>query len=342
MTDTINLPGLGKTSKTTAYALGGVVVLVGGIAWYRSRGAASSASSSSTPAQADNDPATGYPYGSAEDTAALAQQAQATSGVGLSDFTGGGGTNTSVSTTTGYTSNAAWSQAAEDYLVNTVQSHRRRRGQRAGQVHHRSAAHHRPSQHRGAGHRVRRLPAGQRPVRVSAVLPDRGHPPATPPATLPAPVTGLHVIHVTKSSVSIDLEAVPGAAGYYVNVAAPPARSTTWQRSARARAPTRTAAWRPRRPTPSGCRRSTRTAPVPSPRPQGRRHDLQERAQAGELAHAWVRRWRARCSRSTSSTSARSRRRRPPTRTTRSWKLERKKAGYTSAGPGRRPGRAGP
>jgi hypothetical protein len=216
MTDTINLPGLGKTSKTTAYALGGVVVLVGGIAWYRSRGAASS-TSSSAPAQADTDPATGYPYGSAEDTAALAQQAQSTSGVGLSDFTGGGGTNTSVSTTTGYTSNAAWSQAAEDYLVNTVGSHADVVGNALGKyitgqplttdqvsVVEQSIAF--------AGYPPVNGPSGYPPSYRTAVTT-----PTTPaPVTGAGPVTGLHA-QIFKEHVTLTWQTVAGAKGYHVD-----------------------------------------------------------------------------------------------------------------------------
>lgn len=77
----MKLPGLGKVSKKTL-AIGGVVG--GGVlayAWYRhSRsGAAAAASGTGSGTTAgttgqDIDPVTGYPYGSAEDTAALAAQ----------------------------------------------------------------------------------------------------------------------------------------------------------------------------------------------------------------------------------------------------------------------------
>lgn len=121
MADTINLPGLGKTKKTTAYALGGVAVLVAGVAWYRSRNAPAAAAAVDPATSSGDaiDPATGYVYGSAEDTAALGGQGS-TLGAG---YYGGNGSNVSgISTTTGYTTNAEWSQAAEDYLVNTVGS----------------------------------------------------------------------------------------------------------------------------------------------------------------------------------------------------------------------------
>lgn len=119
--ETINIPGLGQTKKSTAYMLGGAAVLVVGVAWYRSRTAdTSGGGTAATDASGTGDqidPATGYVYGSAEDVAALGGQGS-TLGAG---YYGGNGSNVSgISTTTGYTTNAQWSQAAEEYLVNTV------------------------------------------------------------------------------------------------------------------------------------------------------------------------------------------------------------------------------
>lgn len=74
------------------------------------------------------DPATGFPYGSAEDAAALTAQSGYNSpigGLGYSDTSylyGGnpGYPGSGIPITGGYTSNAQWSQAAENYLVQTV------------------------------------------------------------------------------------------------------------------------------------------------------------------------------------------------------------------------------
>lgn len=74
------------------------------------------------------DPATGFPYGSAEDAAALTAQSGYNSpigGLGYSDTSylyGGypGYPGSGYPTSGGYTSNAQWSQAAENYLVQTV------------------------------------------------------------------------------------------------------------------------------------------------------------------------------------------------------------------------------
>ena len=110
----------------------GVAALVGvgviGYAYYRKSKGASSASTATT---ATTDPATGYPYGSAEDTAALAAQDSGTntnlSGVGSYGAidpntgipyaqevaTGGGGaTGTGTTTTTASITNAQWEQEA--------------------------------------------------------------------------------------------------------------------------------------------------------------------------------------------------------------------------------------
>lgn len=116
MADTVQVPGFGSQKKTTVYVAGGIAVLIAGIVWYRSR----STGSSTAVGTAQIDPATGYPYGSAEDAAAL--QAQA----GYISPGGGGGGGSSVYTggqqPGGFVSNSQWAQAAEDYLGNTVGS----------------------------------------------------------------------------------------------------------------------------------------------------------------------------------------------------------------------------
>ena len=116
MTDTINVPGMGATKKTTVYVAGGIGAVIIGVVWYRSRSTASSTPVDTTQV----DPATGYPYGSAEDAAALQSQSSYIS-------PGGSGTGSSdpyygAQQPTGYTSNSQWAQAAEDYLGNTVGS----------------------------------------------------------------------------------------------------------------------------------------------------------------------------------------------------------------------------
>lgn len=116
----------GNVSKKTAVIVGGGGVLLLGIVWYRSKkaGAGSSSTSSSTDAtastdQSNIDPATGFPYGSPEDVAALQQQQMIGGGFGPV-FGGGTPGGTTGPGPGSFTSNGQWAQYAEDYLVNTV------------------------------------------------------------------------------------------------------------------------------------------------------------------------------------------------------------------------------
>jgi hypothetical protein len=108
---TIKTP-LGVVQKKTALILGGGAVVLGGIVWYRQK---QLAATTVTPTEGEINPATGYPYGSPEDAAAL--QAQ-TSYVSPPAPTGGSTTYP----TTGYTSNSQWVQAVIEYMTgnNTV------------------------------------------------------------------------------------------------------------------------------------------------------------------------------------------------------------------------------
>lgn len=104
MADTITLPGLGPTKRTTVYLLGGILVLVAGVAWYRSK----------------KQPAASAPPSSSDSSSSAADQ----TGAGPFDGTGSGASGpnwpTSPVQPQGFTSNAQWAQAVEDYLVNTV------------------------------------------------------------------------------------------------------------------------------------------------------------------------------------------------------------------------------
>lgn len=141
MPDTIHIGGI-KVNKKAAIAVGGISFVVAGVVYYRQkRQAAASASASTDTAAAtgsDIDPVTGYAYGSPEDQAALdAMQ----SGTGLPSYDssssvggqiigydgsgapvyGNGVVSTAPNAGPGaFTSNAAWAQYAEDYLINTT------------------------------------------------------------------------------------------------------------------------------------------------------------------------------------------------------------------------------
>lgn len=101
---------LGAVQKKTALIIGGGAVIVFGIAWYRSRNAQPDALASGSE---DINPATGYPYGSPEDLAALAALSTPRPG-------GGGGGPSSAypqDIQTGFTNNAQWVQAAIEYMI---------------------------------------------------------------------------------------------------------------------------------------------------------------------------------------------------------------------------------
>jgi hypothetical protein len=107
---TIKTP-LGTVQKKTALLLGGGIVVLGAIVWYRQKQVADSATAATTTEAAIN-PATGYPYGSAEDAAELASQAAYVSPPASS----GGGSSVPTSNV-GYTSNGAWVQGVISYMV---------------------------------------------------------------------------------------------------------------------------------------------------------------------------------------------------------------------------------
>jgi LysM repeat protein len=114
MADTINTP-FGAVKKETAYVIGGALVLVLGVVWYRSRSAAKAASIAASGANTGIDPATGFAYGSAEDAAALANQGSFINPTVPFAPGGGGGGGSSIPQ--GFVSNAQWAQSTEQYLI---------------------------------------------------------------------------------------------------------------------------------------------------------------------------------------------------------------------------------
>jgi hypothetical protein len=129
MAETVTIAGH-KVSKWLAYggaAAAGLLLIV----WYRNKQAsAASAAASSTDASSTDtgtaqgiDPATGYPYGSPEDQAALQAMGSGYGagygGDGYGDY--GGGTSGPLPGPGGggFTTNAEWAQAAEQYLGST-------------------------------------------------------------------------------------------------------------------------------------------------------------------------------------------------------------------------------
>jgi len=102
---------IGAVQKKTAVLLGGCAVVLAVIVYYRQKQLGGSGDVSTEDAPIN--PATGYPYGSPEDAAALAQQSSYVSPVA----SGGGGSSIPPSNV-GFTSNGEWTQAAITYMTN--------------------------------------------------------------------------------------------------------------------------------------------------------------------------------------------------------------------------------
>lgn len=101
---TVDTP-FGGMKKQNLMIAGGAVVIFA-IVYYRNQKAKNAAASAGSP---EIDPATGYPFGSAEDAASLQQQANYVS-------PGGGGGSSSSGSTGGFVTNAEWSQAVVQYV----------------------------------------------------------------------------------------------------------------------------------------------------------------------------------------------------------------------------------
>jgi hypothetical protein len=117
---TVKTP-LGPMKKKTAMIAGGGAILLIGVVYYRSKkaaaanAAATSAAATTDANQTGIDPATGFAYGSAEDSAALAQMG----GIGYTPYGGGGGGTTGQFPTgvgPPFTTNAAWGQYCEQTM----------------------------------------------------------------------------------------------------------------------------------------------------------------------------------------------------------------------------------
>jgi hypothetical protein len=222
MADTIDLPGLGKVKKQYAIVGGLALVLVAGIAWYRSQGEPDAA-----PLEQDTsviNPATGFPYGSAEDAYALAGQGfQYSGGIISEGGSGGGGGSGGAPTGGAFVTNGQWSQAAEDYLVNTVGLEPNVVGNALGKYITGGALN--PDQTTiveqaiaFTGYPPVNGPTGYPPsYRTSAEQPPATPPPsaAKPGASLPAP-TGLRKVGASKTTLSMTWNPVAGAAGYRI------------------------------------------------------------------------------------------------------------------------------
>lgn len=125
MPDTVNVAGK-PVNKTLL--IGGVgIVLVAGVYYYRkNKATAASQASVDTAGQSAIDPATGYPYGSPEDAAALSAQGNyqnptTLGGYGYTGYAGGSGSGSFGSGQPGsFNNNAEWAQFVEAYEINNM------------------------------------------------------------------------------------------------------------------------------------------------------------------------------------------------------------------------------
>lgn len=122
MAETIKLFGT-NVPKPVAYG-GGAAILIGGMFYYRKNKAnAAQQASIDQAGSSEIDPATGYPYGSAEDAAALNAQGNYQS---PSQFAGGYSGSAGAAVPYGsqapgtFTSNAQWAQYVEQYEVDNM------------------------------------------------------------------------------------------------------------------------------------------------------------------------------------------------------------------------------
>ena len=206
---TINTP-VGTIQKKTALYLGGAAVILGAIVVYRQKKVGST--DTATPTDAEIDPATGFPYGSPEDAAALAQQ-----GNYVMPTTGGGGGGSSIpNSNVGYTSNAQWVQAVVDYMTqNDLVNDPTQLSSALGKYI--TGAYIAPDSNED--NLVHQAIAVQNypPVAGPAGYPPsiNRNPPTTPPAsTKPGPIVGLKATSVTATSVHLAWNIAKADKGY--------------------------------------------------------------------------------------------------------------------------------
>lgn len=223
---TVHTP-MGNVGKKQLVIGGGLAVLVG-LYVYRKRQAAAATSSqtagSGAPPSAATDPATGYPYGTPEDTAAL--QAAATASYGGYAGAAGGSSGSSLSTppssTPGFATNAAWAQAAEQFLSQTggdptaisAALGKYLTGQQVSDA----QASIIQSAIAFEGYPPVSGTDSYPPSIRQAPVPSGGapKPPAPPPDKAPPTPTGMHLIGpVGKTAISFGWNAVPGGADHY-------------------------------------------------------------------------------------------------------------------------------
>lgn len=206
---TIKTP-LGVVQKKTALIFVGGVVVLGGIVWYRQK-QLGGAPADATAQEAAINPATGYPYGSPEDAAALESQSAYVSPT----IPTGGGSNVPTSNV-GFSSNGQWTQAVVEYFNTNVS------GTDIGLL---TAA--LGKYVTGAYVNDSEVSLVQQAIAAQGYPPiagQSGYPPSLnrtaptgPPAAMTAP-KNIKALRVDKKGVSLDWDALSGAKGYKVYI----------------------------------------------------------------------------------------------------------------------------
>ena len=206
----VKLPGIGNIPKPALIAVGAASIAIIGYAWYKHNGSAASSTPTTDPSAVDPsiDPATGIPYADEYGYMNSGYSYQ-----GVTDPTTGQiiGSGVGTGVVTQASTNAAWAQAAQSYLVTYGGF------QDAAAV---AAA-------LGAGLLGHYMTPDQVAIWSAATAfegdPPQGHPPinTTPPPGNPPPVslgapTGIHVTNVGKTTATLAWTAVTGAQGYLV------------------------------------------------------------------------------------------------------------------------------
>jgi hypothetical protein len=230
MADTLNIGGMHIPKPVAIIGAGAIVI--GGAVYIRGKQSASAANAAAATAGANTgiDPATGYPYGSAEDASALGSQSSyinPADGIVGDPFASAG--FASLGTTSGgppFTSNAQWSQYVEQWLVSTMGGDPATVGNAIGKyitgqpldqgmvsIIQESIAF--------AGYPPVSGPNGNPPSYTTATATTTTPPPTGGGGTgtttsAPATPTGLRITNLTKTSIGLTWTGVPGANHYVI------------------------------------------------------------------------------------------------------------------------------
>lgn len=123
MADTVNIGGKPVNKNLVIGAVG--IVMVAGVFYYRkNKTAAANQASVDAAGSSSIDPATGYPYGSAEDAAALSAQGDYQNPIqgayGFAGYGGGASATFGSGAPGSFANNAEWTNFVEDYEINTM------------------------------------------------------------------------------------------------------------------------------------------------------------------------------------------------------------------------------